>query len=146
MSGFQTNLAVGVAELLAGASVATWRPTGAYLAGEVGIFLKKIPQEPDGAVSLTLYPVSDDPSLPDSVLGLQVLTRAAGADPRPVDDLADAIFDVLHGRHDFDLPTGVRVVQALHQGGGTLGQDDLNRWGRSDNYYLTVCRPSLNRG
>lgn len=145
MSGFQTNLATGVAVLLDSAGVAKWRSTGVYTASEVGIFIKANPQSPDGAVSLSTYPVASDPSLATSVVGLQVITRAAGADPRPVDDLADAIFDQLHGLHDSTLSTGVRVVQLLHQGGGSLGQDDLKRWGRSDNYYATVWRPSPNR-
>lgn len=145
MSGHQTNLLTGVATLLAGASVGTWSPTGTYTANQTGIVLMVIPQTPDSIIALSTYPVHSDPALSDSVIGLQVLTRAAGQDPRPGIDLADAIFDQLHGLHDTDLSTGVHVVQCLHQGGGSLGQDDLKRWSRSDNYYVTTHRPSLNR-
>jgi hypothetical protein len=145
MSGYQTNLMTGIAQLLAAANVATWNTSGAYAANETGIFIKAVPQTPDAAISLTTYPVADNASLSDTVTGLQVRTRAAGQDPRAVDDLADAIFDQLHGLHDVTLASGLRVVQCLHQGGGSLGQDDLKRWGRSDNFYVTTWRPSLNR-
>lgn len=145
MSGYQTNLLTGIAELLADASVGTWNPTAAYAPTDKAIVLKVIPETPDTVIALTTYPVSSDPSLSDSVTGLQVLTRAAGQDPRTVDDLADLIFDQLQGLHDVTLGTGVRLVQCLHHGGGTLGEDDLHRWSRSDNYYITAHRPSLNR-
>jgi hypothetical protein len=89
--------------------------------------------------------VSDDPSLSDSVTGLQVVTRAAGQDPRPTDDLTDDVFDVLHGAHGVDLATGIRVVEALHRSGSTQGQDENGRWRFASNYYLTTHRPSPNR-
>lgn len=145
MSGYQTNLLTGVAELLAAASVGAWNPTGVYDGSDTAIVIKTIPETPDSVIALSAYPVSSDPALSDTVTGLQVLTRGAGQDPRPVDDLADLIFDQLQGLHDLTLSTGVRVVQSLHHGGGSLGQDDLHRWSRSDNYYLTTHRPSPNR-
>lgn len=145
MSGYQTSLMTGIAELLDAADVADWSTAGVYASDARAIFLKVIPQSPDTAISLTTFPVTDNASLSDTVTGLQVRTRAAGQDPRDVDDLADAIFDQLHGLHDVTLASGLRVVQCLHQGGGSLGQDDLKRWGRSDNFYVTTWRPSLNR-
>lgn len=145
MSGYQTNLLTGMAQLLDATDVADWSPNGVYPADARAIFLKVIPQAPDTAISLTTYPVTSGAYLSDSVTGLQVRCRTGGQDPRPVDDLADAIFDQLHGLHDVTLASGLRVVQCLHQGGGSLGQDDLKRWGRSDNFYVTTWRPSLNR-
>jgi hypothetical protein len=96
-------------------------------------------------MTLTPYPVSDDPTLADSVVGLQVMTRKAGADPRPTNDLADDAFDQLHGLHDVDLSTGIHVVSCVRRSGVMLGQDDLRRWLRSDNYYVTAYRPAPNR-
>jgi hypothetical protein len=145
VSGHQSNLLAGVGALLADASVGVWNPTGAYASGQTGIVVKVIPQTPDTIIAISTYPVTDEPALSDSVVGLQVLTRAGGQDPSTVDDLADAVFDQLHGLHDHTLSTGVRVVQCLHRSGGSLGQDDLHRWSRSDNYYVTTHRPSPNR-
>lgn len=143
--GFQTNLLTGFATLLNAASVGVWLTSGQYAPNDIAIVRKFVPQSPDSVIALSTYPVTDDPSLSDSVLGLQVWTRMAGTDGSPVDDLADAIFDQLHGLHDVTLSTGVKVVQCLHRGGASQGQDDLHRWSRSDNYYVTVWRPSPNR-
>lgn len=145
MTGFQTNLMTGVAQLLAAASVGTWNPSGAYQATDTAIVLRTLPETPDAIIALTTYPVTSDPSLSESVVGLQVLTRTGGQDPRTTDDLADSIFDQLQGLHDVTLATGVHLVQCLHQGGGALPDDDLHRWARSDNYYITAHRPSPNR-
>jgi hypothetical protein len=125
--------------------VAKWNATGAYADTDTAILLKVMPPTPDNAVVLSTYPVTDDPTLADTVTGLQVRTRAGGADPRPVDDLADAVFDQLQGLHDLTLSTGVRVVAVEHKGGSSLGQDDLKRWARVDNYYVTTYRPGPNR-
>lgn len=145
MSGYQTNLLTGFAVLLNVASVGTWNASGAYTSGQTGIALRVIPQSPDSIIALTTYSVTDDPSLSDTVTGLQVLTRKGGQDPRTVDDLADDIFDQLHGLHDVLLSTGIHVVQCLHRSGTPLPEDDLHRWSRSDNYYVTTHRPSPNR-
>lgn len=146
MSGFRTLLLGGVAQLLADAGVGVYRSDGsAYLPTEKAIVIKLVPESPDAIFALSTYPVSDDPSLSDSVIGLQVLTRAGGQDPRVVDDYADAVFDQLHALHDVTLTTGVCIVECLHRSGSSLGQDDLKRWGNTDNYYATVWRPSPNR-
>lgn len=139
------DLLAGLATLLAGANVAKYDATGAYATTDTGIFLQVTPTSPDGALILSPYPVSDDPTLADSVVGVQVLTRMPGLDPRPVNDLADAAFDQLHGLHDVVLSTGVRVVELVRRSGVLLGQDDLRRWVRSDNYYVTTYRPGPNR-
>lgn len=147
MSGFQTNFVVGFAALLSSAGVGTWRSDGsAYLASETAIFLKVMLSSPDNAICLTAYPISDAPTLADSVIGLQVMTRAAGQDPRMVDDLADLAFDQLQALHDVTLSTGVRVEGEVgRRSSVSLGQDDLKRWGRVDNFHVPVWRPAPNR-
>lgn len=144
MAGYQTNLATGFAQLLAAAQIGTWDPTGVYASTDTAILLKVLPTTPDNAIALTVYPVTDDPTLSDTVTGLQVMTRAAGQDPRSVDDLADAVFDQIQGLQ-VDLATGIRVVIVEHHGGSSMGQDDLRRWSRVDNYYVTTWRPSTHR-
>jgi hypothetical protein len=143
--GATNDLLTGFADLLGAAGAAKWNASGAYADTDTGIYVQVTPPSPDGAVILTTYPVSDDPTLADSVVGLQAMTRMGGLDPRPVNDLSDAIFDQLHGLHDVALSTGVHVVECVRRSGVLLGQDDLRRWLRSDNYYVTTYRPGPNR-
>lgn len=143
--GFQNDLITGYAELIDDATTAKWDASGVYAESDTGICVQVIPQSPAGIVALTTYPVSDDPSLSDSVIGFQVHVRLPGEDPRPVNDLSDSIFDLIHGATNVHLSTGAVVVESLHRSGVLHGQDDLKRWSRSDNYYLTTWRPSPNR-
>lgn len=148
MSGFQTDLLTGLAAYLQTAGIGTWNTSGLYTATQTGIVLGTVPQTPDRIVTLTAYTVDDDASLSDSVVGVQVRCRWGGSDPRPVDDLADSIFALLHGNTAFTLGSGataVTVVQCLRSSGVSLGQDANNRWSSVANYYLTVHRPSTNR-
>ena len=145
MSGFETLLLTGVAQLLSVANLGTWRDTGIYTAAETGIVFDVIPVAPDNVITLTDYIVSDDPTLSDSVIGVQVRTRCAGQDPRPVKDLDGAIFNVLHGLESVTLTGGVHIVSMFRRSGTSMGQDTNNRWGRSSNFYATVHRPSTNR-
>ena len=145
MSGFETNLLTGVAQILAAAGVGTWRDTGVYVAAETGIVLDTLPASPDNIITLTDYAVSDDPTLSDSVIGVQVRTRCGGQDPRPVKDLDGAIFNALHGLESVTLTGGVHVVSMVRRSGVSLGQDENSRWMKSSNYYAAVWRPSANR-
>lgn len=146
MSGFSTDLLTGLAEYFAAAGIgATWNPGGVYDVLATGIKLGTLPQTPDRIICLSDYGVSDSPSLSDSVLGVQVRCRWGGADPRPVKDLNDAVFNILHGKTAFTLSTGVTCVQALRQSTASLGQDESRRWSTTANYYLTVHRPSAYR-
>jgi hypothetical protein len=145
MTGFSTDLLTGLAAFLQTAGVGTWSTSGAYTASQTGILLGNMPQSPDNVITLTTYGVADSPALSDSVIGLQVRCRAAGADPRTVDDLDDLIFSLLHGAQHIALTGGVHIVQCLRQSAGTLGRDSNNRWSNVSNYYLNVHRPSANR-
>lgn len=144
-SGFQNQMLIGFAEFLQSAGIANYVTSGIYTPNQIGITLRVMPSAPDAIVMLSTYSVTDDPSLSDSVLGLQVQVRMDGEDPRPTNDLADSVFNVLHGLHDVDLATSVHVVQCLRRSGVSLGLDELRRWMWSDNYYVTTWRPSPNR-
>ena len=141
---FESDLLTGLAQLLASAGIGVWRES-AYTAAETGITLDKVPATPDAVVTLSDYTVSDDPTLSDSVIGVQIRTRRAGVDPRPVKDLDGAIFNLIHGMPATTLPGGVRVVSCFRRSGASLGQDANGRWQRSSNFYLQVHRPSTNR-
>lgn len=143
---FETRFLTGMAALLAAETAGTWRPDlSAYAETETGIVLGALPQSPPRAIALNAYSVDDDPSLSDSVLGLQVLTRWSDQDPRNVGDLAGSVYDALHGRTHFVLAGGVHVVQALLRSATSTGPDDNSRWRRVQNFYCSVHRPSPHR-
>lgn len=146
MSGFQTDFLTGWAVYLAAAGIgATWNPTGTYTALQLGIVLRKMPDSPDRVIVLSAYGIGDDPSLSDSDLGLQVRCRWEGSDPRPADDLDDAIFSLLQNLKGVTLSTGIFVVKCHRRSQTPLGQDANQRWSTSANYVVTVHRPSANR-
>lgn len=140
---FTGDLLEGLAQHIATAGIATYRPAGAYVAGETAIAFAGMPPDPDRVIVVSAYAVTDDATLSDSVVGVQVRCRGL-TDPRDVELLADAVFGLLHGAHSVQLGA-VHVVQALRNSSAPLGQDDNNRWEHTDNYYLTVHRPSTNR-
>jgi len=143
-SGFDTNLLTGIAVAFNTAGIGTWNTTGEFDDDQTGIVLGTIPTSPDRIITLTTYGVSDEVN-PSSVIGVQIRCRWAGADPRPVNDLSDLIFDYLHAKTQWTLSTGVVVVQCLRNSAGTLGQDTNNRWSNVSNYYMDVYRPATNR-
>lgn len=128
------DLLRGIAEYLAVRGVGTWRAAGAYLPGEVGIVIDAIPQEPDGLITLTGYPVADELD-GDALVGVQVITRAGGDDPRPSNDLAGMVFETLHGLESVELG-GFPVRLCWRQSGTSLGADGVRRWSRSQNFYI----------
>jgi len=146
-TGFETNLLTGLAVYIAAASTigATWSPSAAYTSAQTAIMLGTIPPNPDNVITLTAYSVSDDPSLSDSVVGVQIRTRWSGQDPRLVNNLDAAIFNLLHGATHITLSTGVVIVQCLRNSAASLGQDTNGRWMNSSNYHCFVHRPSTNR-
>lgn len=144
MTGFITDLLTDVAVILDTASVGEWRPNGpAYGAAEVGIVLGEAPSEPDRVVALVAYPIGDDFSLSDSVIGIQVRTRGTETSS-VVDDLDDAVFNALHGMWGTQLGT-VRLVSLIRRSGVSLGTDVNKRWQRSSNFWASVHRPSPHR-
>ena len=145
MSGFQTDLLTGLATYLQSNSIGTYSTSTVYTGAQTAIILGNIPQTPDRIVTLTAYPVEDAPAMSDSVIAVQVRTRWGGQDKRPVDDLDDLIFNLLHGATRITLSTGVVIVQCVRNSAATLGQDGNNRWSNVSNYYLTVHRPSTHR-
>lgn len=143
--GHQSDLAVGIAQLLAAAGAGTWKAAGAYTASETGIYLRVLPASPDRAIVLAAYPVADDPTLSDSVTGLQVTTRWEGANPTGNDDLADLVFDALQNLPRTELTTGLVVTDCYRRSGSSLGQDSNQRWRTAQNFYVTAHRPSTHR-
>ncbi|OYO16635.1 hypothetical protein CGZ93_17905 [Enemella dayhoffiae] len=128
------GLLEGIAQHLAAGSVGLWRANGVYTATETGIVIDAIPQSPDNLITLTAYPVADELE-GDALSGVQVITRAAGADPRPSNDLAGRVFAALHGLESVVL-NGIPVTLCWRQSSASLGQDGVRRWSRSQNFYI----------
>lgn len=146
-SGHHSNLLTGLAAFIAAGGIeATYSTSGDYTALQTGIVLGNVPQEPDRVIVLTVYDSSDDPALSDSEAYVQVRCRADGADKRKVDDIDDAVFNLLQNKLDLTLSTDVRVGQ-IHRvsGPASLGQDENRRWSVSSNYLVSAHRPSANR-
>lgn len=142
--GYTTDLLTGLAQLLAAEGIGVWNTDAAYTDAQTGILLDVMPSTPDNVIVLSGYSVSDDPVHADTTTGVQIRTRTGTPDPRPTDDLADSIFDLLHGAQDLTLG-GVRVQQARRISWTPLGPDQTRRHERADNYYLDTWRPAPNR-
>lgn len=140
-----SNVVSGFAQLLVADGIGSWDSSGRYDPAQTGIYDTVKPEGANRMITLGIYPISEDPSLSDSVTGLQVWTRMPGNDPRLVRDLDEEIFHLVQGMTDVDLVGGVHLVQCLFQSGGSMGQDTAKRWNWSSNYHLTLHRPSQHR-
>jgi len=146
MSGLKTNLAVGIAELLDELKIGIYSTSSAHdpEASLPLIKIARVPDEPGRLITLTTYPVSDDTGVPNSVVMLQVRCRWDSRDPRPADDLDDAIFQALQ-QFSGVLSTGVRVGYCRRISGAPLGEDERERRSVSSNYSVSVYWPTGNR-
>jgi hypothetical protein len=142
---FQADLLIGFAQLLAAAGLGTWTPSAGYPAGATGIVLDDTPETLDRAIQLSSYPVTEDTTFGGDDIGLQVIVRWGGADPLPSRRLDEQIFQALHGRSHFTLPTGLRITSCSRRSAASLGKDGSKRWSRSANYYVHVHHPSTYR-
>lgn len=110
-----------------------------YLESEVGIHGLVMPESPDTAVALNLYPVQETP---DTIVGAQFRYRARrDAD---LDAIEDALSNTWVDRWGGSLG-GIRLVSASWASGASLGQDQIGRLERSMNIYLRVERPLEHR-
>lgn len=140
--GFTTDLLTGLAQRLALADVGAWDPDGIYHPTQTGIFLGTVPLEPDRCITLTSYQVEQAAERVEGVTAVQVRIRA-GRDPRDMDDLADAVFDQLHGLNEVTLSSAYISVM-WRETSLPMGVDANNRHERADNYYARTARASLN--
>lgn len=133
------NLAVLWARFDGANAKPSYRESTAYRSGEVPITINTYPAGWAEAITLATYPVTDHPSLSDSVIGVQATLRAKNADRLAI--FADDLYNLLHGRRGGMLG----LVMALRASGTSVGQDTEERHARTENYYLTMHRPSPNR-
>lgn len=138
MSGYTSSLVDGIADLLADEGVGRFAPTEVIADPDTGIFRSVMPATPDRALGLTAYPV-EDTHLTDATTGVQIRMRA-GLDPGAVDDLADQVFNVLHGRENYTVG-GVFVELSWRQSQAWIGQDAHGRMELTSNFYFRTTRP-----
>lgn len=98
-----------------------------------------LPERPDAAVALNLYPVAESPV---TVIGAQFRYRAAT--DGELDRIEDALSNCWTDRWGGTLG-GIRLVSASWASGASLGSDQNERIERSANYRLTVDRPLPHR-
>lgn len=139
--GWTRDFLEGFAQVLETAGVADWDVEADYTADQVGIYLVGIPDGAPSGLALAHY-VVDDTLHGHGVQGLQVRCRGT-EDPRVAADLADAVFDALHGLTDAQLPgaAGITVAKAWRQSHAPIGTDSAGRWETSSNFYALTDRP-----
>lgn len=113
---------------------------GAYSGPRAGLYDTVLPETPDDAIAVTVYPLSDNVSDGDAIFGVQFRCRSSSKSR--LYELEDAIRDSWARRPGGTLGA-VRLVQSVWSSGASLGQDANDRLIRSSNYYLTVHRPSM---
>lgn len=136
-----TDLLTGLAELIDAAGLGVWSPTGDFTAGQTAITHKIMPSQPDRVIVLSPYTVENQIQ-GDTTQGVQVRTRAPGM-PTAVDDLDDAIYQLLHHLEGLNF-SAVRIGMVWRQSHGPLGRDDNNRWSNTANYWLQIAKPTPN--
>ncbi|MFE5681738.1 minor capsid protein [Streptomyces sp. NPDC056512] len=135
---YTSALLGGISVLLADSGVGVYEPDGVIADPDTGIFRGVMPATPDRALGLTAYPV-EDTHLTDATTGVQIRMRA-GRDPDAIDDLADAVWAVLHGREHYDAG-GIHVELSWRQSQAWIGQDEHGRMELTSNFYFRTTRP-----
>lgn len=140
------SLLVGIAELLDAAGAGTYSDGTAYAEGDTAIVLIELPDAPERVICLTDYPIEDDPSNGEGIVGVQVRTRAGRTDPLAPRALADAVFATLQGRRNLSFGAAtaypVTVSHIYRESATPIGPDSQGRHERSENYYVHVVRTS----
>jgi hypothetical protein len=135
------DLAVGFATMIADSSIAVYRADGtAYLDGETAIVFKNMPPSPDRVVCITSVPLTDATEAAYGTVLVQVKCRGIPNDDLDVDDLGDAIFDLVQNTKDVVFGS-THAVQILRNSSVPMGVDTKRRWERIDHYYVDLDYP-----
>jgi hypothetical protein len=135
------DLSIGLAQYLAANGIGAYTPGAVYASSDTGIFIKGLGESPDRAVAITCYATSDEAKINDTKFRVQFWTRGLPNDSLDVDDIGDAIFNLIQGMEHVQFGS-VHVVQALRVSSSTLGTDTNSRTQRSDNYEFDTNVPS----
>lgn len=130
----------GLAARLDAAGVATYRPSGAYQAGDTPVVFGPLPASPDRVVGLTLYLAVDAQVENRSTWRVQARLRGTPGDHLDPGDLSFAIFEVLHGMEGVWFGA-LYVIDARRVSISPQGVDGNRRTERTDNYEFVVNTP-----
>lgn len=140
---FQTDFMTALAQFLHDAGIGTFRTSGTYTSTETAIVFDQLPSDPDRAIAIALYPVSDDGTT-DSIQGIQFRIRGPRNDRRFVKDTTDRLFDALHDLKHTTWGT-TPVVRVYRNSGANLPADANNRQEATQNYYAQITRSGTHR-
>ena len=125
---FTTDLLMGLSAHLAAAGINDPK------------FMKALPTAPDRCIALTAYSTSDEPKVAASKIRVQFWFRGIVNNSLDVDELGDAVFNILQGAENLTFGTA-HVAQILRKSSIQLGADANKRNERSDNYELDLDVP-----
>jgi hypothetical protein len=140
----------GLAAYLAQLGHGTYSTTTPYEPDTVGIVLGMLPAAPDRCIAVTAYAGAEaNTNEPYDQPNVQFRVRG-DTDERTSRELAQAIYDDLHGLGVVDLPNGLRLFNAvgLQSGPIYIGTDANNRHENTVNLRVehlneTALRPDL---
>lgn len=140
--GYNTKFMTGLCQLIDTEGLAVYADSGVYDSEDWGLFLGLTPDQPDRAITLMSYPV-EDTDLTDTITGIQFRIRGR-RDPTEVENMADALYDLLHNRSHYYV-NGVHVELSWRQSGAWMGQDTNQRIERVENFYARTQRESTHK-
>ncbi len=116
--------------------------TGLVSAGGIADpgFMKVLPTGPDRCYAVTAYTASDEAKVALSHVRVQFWFRGIVNDSLDVDELGDAVFNLLHGIEHVQVGSA-HINQMLRVSSIQLGADANKRSERSDNYELDLDVP-----
>lgn len=142
---FTSDLLETLAKYLVANDVGVWNPdpTVPYGPEDVAIVPGLLPDQPDRAIALMPYNVSDDIATSDGVVGVQLRYRGRD-DINDVLQIADSAFNALQGVDQLNFPGG-QIYQVQRNSSTPLGPDSSLRLEYVENYYLSVWHPTDHR-
>lgn len=138
--GVADDISRGFAQMVEDSGLAVFNEAGAYGPTDTGVVMKAVPAAPDRLVTITVVPLSDDIAAPQGQVMVQLRYRGLPNNPLDVDNLADAVKPLFHGLTNTVMGAHT-VVQCDRRQSVPLGQDELKRWSRADQFYLDVEYP-----
>lgn len=133
-----------IAQLLADLGCGTYTPVGT--GGD--IYLHALPQTPDVALAVALYPGPEaDSLLAYDDVRVQVRARGTTADSRISEQRTQAVYDALVGETQRTLADGswLTLCTPVQSGPIYMGRDESGRHEHSVNLALQIHRPTANR-
>jgi len=134
--GWQSDVAVGFAQLLDAAGVGTWDPDGST----GNIYLGELPPDACPGIGIQTYRAgTDDPANPTTQLRIQFWLRAATVGE--IDDLDSALYDHVHGLQNLAMGAAM-LTDCASYSSIPMGLDGNGNRERACNYTLQLDLPA----